>query len=365
MKNFYKDKKILVTGHTGFKGAWLCSWLLSLGAKVYGYSNDIPTSPAMYELAKLERYVESFTGNLLNLNLLSETINRINPDIIFHLAGQPIMSLAYLNPLQAFETNVMGTATILEAVRKFDNPCTFVSITSDKSYLNKEWVWGYRETDELGGKDPYSASKAGAEMVLRSYYHTYFANKNGKRIAVARAGNIIGGGDWGVNRIIPDCIRAWKSNQSVIIRSPTSIRPWQHVIEPLYGYLSLAKELHGNSKLNGEAFNFGPNALEFKNVLFLVNKFSNSMQDKGVFASIIVKADNEYNEAEILKLNCEKAQALLRWKPILNMDEAIEYTASWYFEGHWNNANILDLTHKQIEDFEKKMKETSNGDERA
>lgn len=297
-------------------------------------------------------------GDLLDVDFLSKIINSVKPDIIFHLAAQPITSLAYQNPLRTFEINIIGTASVLEALRRLDNNCSLVSITSDKSYLNKEWVWGYRETDELGGKDPYSASKAGAEMVLRSYYNTYFTQNGSKRVAVARAGNIIGGGDWAHNRIIPDCIRAWKNCQAVVIRSPKSVRPWQHVIEPIYGYLLLGLNLYKNNQINGEAFNFGPNAVEFKDVGTLINKFSNLMADKGVNTHVQIKESNEFSEAGILKLNSEKALSLLRWKPILTIDEALEYTASWYFEGYWNNADALVLTQKQIADFEQKLIQT-------
>ena len=312
-----------MTGHTGFKGSWICSWLLSLGAKVYGYSSDIPTNPSMYVLAGLDNHIEWHKGNILDVDFLCATVSKIKPDIIFHIAAQPIISLAYTNPLQTFETNIIGTASVLEALRKLDYTCSLVSITSDKSYLNKEWVWGYRETDELGGKDPYSASKAGAEMVLKSYFNTYFKEASDKRISVVRAGNIIGGGDWAHNRIIPDCIRAWEKNEAVIIRSPKSIRPWQHVLEPIYGYLLLAMNLYNNNKFNGEVFNFGPNAMEVKDVLTLVEKFSALIKAKGLPARVLVKEENAFNEAEILKLNCEKALAWLGWKPVLSVNEAL------------------------------------------
>lgn len=355
MKNFYKNKKILVTGHTGFKGVWLCSWLLSLGAKVYGYSKNIPTQPAMYSLAGIEKHIESYTGDLLDTDFLSKTISKIKPDIIFHLAAQPITSLAYQNPLQTFEINTLGAASLLEAFRKLEQNCTLVCITSDKSYLNKEWVWGYRETDEIGGRDPYSASKAGAEIIIQSYFHTYLSKDNSKRIGIARAGNIIGGGDWGHNRIIPDCIRAWKNDQEVVIRSPKSVRPWQHIIEPIYGYLLLGMNLSTNHKINGEAFNFGPNAMDFQDVETIVSSFSNLMKKKGVNALIQVIENSDFKEARLLKLNCEKALTLLNWKPIFDIEDMLEYTASWYFEGYWNNTAILPLTQRQIAKFENRL----------
>lgn len=355
MRNFYANKKVLVTGHTGFKGSWLCSWLLALGAKVYGYSKDVPTSPSMYALSGMEKFVESYVGDILDREMLSRTISVIKPDIMFHIAAQPIVLLAHENPFQTFETNVMGTASVLEALRQLENPCSLVSITSDKSYMNKEWVWGYRETDELGGKDPYSASKAGAEMVLRAYHNTYFSQDSSKRVAVARAGNIIGGGDWAHSRIIPDCIRAWERKQAIIIRSPQSVRPWQHVMEPIYGYLLLAQNLYGENKFNGEAFNFGPSPMDYKDVFSLVKTFSSIIVNKGFPASVLVSENNEFNEAGLLKLNCEKALAWLKWKPILAIDEALECTASWYCDGYWNKTNIMELTQKQIAAFEQKM----------
>ncbi|MFM1877125.1 MAG: hypothetical protein RL266_2862 [Bacteroidota bacterium] len=355
LESFYKDKKVFITGHTGFKGSWLSAWLLKLGAEVHGFAKNIPTEPSVYKLTGLTRFIHSNEGDILDHDRLWKAIEAVKPDIIFHTAAQPITTLAFEQPLQTFETNVIGTASVLDAVRKLDHACTVVCITSDKSYLNKEWVWGYRETDELGGKDPYSGSKAGAEMVIRSYYHTFFKNDNGKRVAAVRAGNIIGGGDWATNRIVPDCIRAWQTNEPVVIRSPKAIRPWQHVIEPIYGYMLLAKKLHQDENLNGEAFNFGPDPMHFKTVLELVELLAGSMRKNGVKAIVKVEDANDQREAGILKLNCEKALSPLNWRPVLSIEESMELTADWYFGSLWKQSDALNLCHQQLSRFEAKL----------
>jgi CDP-glucose 4,6-dehydratase len=355
LSQFYNNKKVFVTGHTGFKGSWLCSWLLKLGAEVIGFSKDIPTNPSIFNMARLNDHIQTIEGDILDIELLTKSVSDSRPDIIFHAAAQPITTLAFSDPVGTFRTNVMGTVSVLEAMRKLNKPCSLVSLTSDKSYHNKEWMWGYRETDEIGGKDPYSASKSGAEMALRSYYHTYFKDSEHHRLAVVRSGNVIGGGDWGLNRIVPDCIRAWKDQKAVVIRSPRSIRPWQHVLEPLHGYLLLAENLNTDSTLNGEAFNFGPSATDHASVLELVSILGDYMKNLGVEARIENIEENDKREAATLKLNCEKAMTMLDWRPRLSLKENLRMTADWYYQGYWQQADMFQFCQNQIGAFESKL----------
>ena len=259
--NVYNQKKVLITGNTGFKGSWLTIWLKQLGAEVYGISIDIPSQPSNFLVSKLDEVIKTKFIDINNLESLNEEIKYIQPDFIFHLAAQPIVFDSYKNPINTFNTNIIGTCNILESVRHLTKNCVVILITSDKCYDNVEWIWGYKETDHLGGKDPYSASKAAAEIVIHSYYESFFKKSNNIRIASVRAGNVIGGGDWADSRIIPDAIRSWSENLTLQIRSPKSTRPWQHVLEPLSGYLFLGQQLFNNINLSGEAFNFGPNDL--------------------------------------------------------------------------------------------------------
>lgn len=348
----------MITGHTGFKGTWLSSWLLSLGAKVYGFSRNTPVQPSMYSAARIGKHIESYSGDILDTDALCKVVGNTKPDIIFHLAAQPITSIAHQNPLRTFETNVMGTASVLEAVRQSKEKCTLVNITSDNRHYVKELNYEFKGTDVISGKDPYSASKSGAEVVIDSYYNTYFSKENEKRVAVARSSNIIGGGDWGQNRILPDCVRAWKNAAAVAIRSPNVIRPWQHVIEPTYGYLLLGMSLYNNGHINGDSFNFGPNTTDVKSVFFIANKFSNLMEAKGINAPIRIQENAENSEHRIFMSSCEKTTSILNWTPMLNIDEALELTSLWYFEGYWNDADILPLTQRQIADFEQKLNQT-------
>jgi CDP-glucose 4,6-dehydratase len=235
----YRKKKVLISGNTGFKGSWLTVWLAQLGAKVYGISNGVPTHPSLFETLNLRDYISYFEGDVRDLEFVKKVFQEVKPDFIFHLAAQPLVSISYVNPIETISTNVLGTAHVLDALRSLDHRCVGVIITSDKCYDNVEWAWGYRETDTLGGKDIYSGSKGAAELIVRSYYNSFFkATYPNIKVASARAGNVIGGGDWSQDRIIPDCIRAWSSNEVVKVRSPASTRPWQHVLEPLSGYLT-------------------------------------------------------------------------------------------------------------------------------
>ena len=261
MLNKFKNKTILITGHTGFKGSWLCSWLTFLGAKVVGLSIDIPTKPSHFSSSMLGGMVEDHRLDIQDTTAIKKLVNEIQPDFVFHLAAQALVRKSYENPLETIAINAIGTASILDAIRFLDKEVVAVIITSDKVYDNVEWAWGYREVDKIGGKDPYSASKGMAELAIRSYIECFFKRPDSNvKIGIARAGNVIGGGDWALDRIVPDCMRAWSKNELVEIRSPKSTRPWQHVLEPLSGYLTLALNLDESSNNHGEAYNFGPPA---------------------------------------------------------------------------------------------------------
>lgn len=340
--NFYQNKKVLLTGNTGFKGSWLSLWLNQLGAEVYGISNEVPTNPSLFELAILEKNSKHYFEDIRNLEAIKTIIHKVEPDVIFHLAAQPIVKRSYDYPIETMTTNIIGTANVLEAARGLKNKCTFISITSDKCYENVEWEWGYRENDTLGGKDPYSASKAAAEFVIKTYYESYFKSENSNiRLCSVRAGNVIGGGDWAANRLIPDIYRAWSKNQSVEIRSPHSTRPWQHVLEPLSGYLSLGQHLSNQNELNGLSFNFGPNASQNHSVLDVLNELKRYWSKTEAEELFTIKAANNFHEAGLLKLNCDRALHLLNWKPAMDFYTTLSMTAKWY--NHFYNENAKDI----------------------
>jgi len=274
-KNIYKNKKVLITGNTGFKGSWLTMWLMKLGAKVYGVSKDIPTKPSLFEELNLSDKVIHYENDIRDSESIKKIINEINPDFLFHMAAQPLVSVSYEDPIQTISSNVLGTANILDALKTVNKKCSAIIITSDKCYNNVEWSWGYKETDELGGKDIYSGSKGAAELIIRSYYYSFFSsNDSNIRIGTTRAGNVIGGGDWAKDRIVPDCMKAWSDDSKVEIRSPNATRPWQHVLEPLSGYLSFGQNLYNNKKLNGESFNFGPSSIHNYSVQRIIKDLS-------------------------------------------------------------------------------------------
>ncbi|MDP1604357.1 MAG: CDP-glucose 4,6-dehydratase [Legionella sp.] len=350
--DIYNNRRVLVTGHTGFKGSWLTTWLLKLGAEVIGVSIDVPTEPAMFDELALASRIKHIKGDIRDLKLMRETIINERPDFVFHLAAQAIVSVSYSNPVDTISTNVIGTMNILESLRLVDWPCTVVVITSDKCYDNVEWEWGYRETDALGGKDVYSGSKGAAEMVIKSYVHSFFTKESPVTIAIGRAGNVIGGGDWAVDRIIADCMRAWSNGRSVDIRSPKATRPWQHVLEPLSGYLALAQAL-SQQQLHGEAFNFGPRAEQNRTVVELLDSlYRKSDFDKSRQAYRIT--DNiPFHEAGLLKLNCDKALFHLKWEPNLDYHETIELVSDWYSAFYRKKSDMYALTTKQIDNYER------------
>jgi CDP-glucose 4,6-dehydratase len=356
--NVFQNKKIIVTGNTGFKGTWLSLWLHRLGAEVVGLSVDIPTKPSLFEVLGMEEKIRHEYMDIRDKKAVLDLFNDIKPDFVFHLAAQPIVSVSYLDPVATFETNVIGTANILEALRVLNHPCNAVMITSDKCYDNVEWIWGYRESDALGGKDPYSASKGAAELVIKTYVSSYFSKPDSNvKVVAVRAGNVIGGGDWALNRIVPDSFRAWSLNEAVRIRNPKSTRPWQHVLEPLSGYLRVAQSLkEATVNLNGEPFNFGPNADQNHTVLELLNEVSKYwIFSKDGERFEVEKSLNSFHEAGLLKLNCDKALHFLQWKPVLEFHETASFTGQWY-NAYYNteDVDIFDFTIQQIEEYQSK-----------
>ena len=352
MKSHFYNKTILITGHTGFKGSWLSLWLANLGAKVIGLSNDVPTNPSHYDIVKSYLNHDERV-NIVESNLMIDRINQIKPDFLFHLAAQPIVLESYKNPLETINTNTIGTANVLEGLRKSNHKCIAIMITSDKCYDNVEWTYGYRETDRLGGKDIYSGSKGAAEIVIRSYVESFFRSSDSNvRIAVGRAGNVIGGGDWAPHRIVPDCIRSWADDLVPEIRSPFATRPWQHVLEPLSGYLTLAIKLDQNYNFNGEAYNFGPSPYQNFSVGDLVDEIIKSWpHKKWIDKSAEI---NSPHEAGLLKLNCDKALHSLNWKATLNFEETAKWTSEWYYNYYKNPKKFTaDLTLSQINDYMK------------
>lgn len=323
-------KKVLVTGHTGFKGSWLACWLKQLGARVVGVALDPPTQPSLYVDLDLSLGIEDYRFDIRNCEFLKEILLDTQPDFVFHLAAQPLVRDSYENPLKTWSTNVLGTVNLLEGLRGLHKKCTAVIITSDKCYDNAEWVWGYRETDPLGGIDPYSASKGCAEIASRSYFHSYFSSSESLvRLATARAGNVIGGGDWAIDRIVPDCVRSWSRDSHVDLRSPRSTRPWQHVLEPISGYLSLALSLDENICINGESFNFGPANSSDNSVLDLVREMSKHWP-KVLWRDVSNKQSGGAHESRLLKLNCDKALFHLGWHSTLDFEQTVKFTAEWY-----------------------------------
>jgi CDP-glucose 4,6-dehydratase len=352
-KNVYQNKKVLVTGNTGFKGTWLSTWLLELGAEVYGISHDIPSNPSIFEELKLSEKMIHFNTDIRDLKKMKEIINHIKPDFCFHLAAQAIVSESYIDPIGTLTTNVIGTANILEALRLVNHPCTTIIITSDKVYDNVEWKWGYRESDHIGGKDPYSASKGGAEMVVKTYFRSFFSKPESNiKIAVGRAGNVIGGGDWADNRIVPDCMRAWSKNLPVTVRNPKAIRPWQHVLESVSGYLTLGEKLHFNEKLNGEPFNFGPAIHQTVSVFELLEGLSKHWEFDSFVQKYDINSQQDFKESFILKLCSDKAAHDLKWKATLEYKEMVAFTSSWY-KTFYSGEEMFDFTIKQIHEYGK------------
>ena len=356
--NIFKGKKVIVTGHTGFKGSWLSLWLNILGAKVIGLSIDIPSNPSHFKVTKLQNKINHRKIDIRNLKILKKTFKKHQPDYVFHLAAQSLVKKSYLHPIYTWETNTFGTLNILESLKELKKKCIVVLITSDKSYRNLEIKRGYKEEDILGGKDPYSASKASAELVIQSYINSFFQiTKTKVFIGIARAGNVIGGGDWSENRLIPDCVKSWSRNKKVLLRNHNSTRPWQHVLEAIGGYLKLAISLNKNKKLHGEAFNFGPNDTKNYKVIYLVKLMKKYW--KKVSWRVINKNRKGFYESNLLKLNCNKAKIKLKWKCVLSFKENINMVADWYKNYYSKPRNIYEISFNQIKQYEKLLNERS------
>lgn len=347
--NAYEGKQVLVTGHTGFKGSWLVMWLHSLGARVAGYSAYFPSDPCNFSVCKLEEIVEHNTGDVRDFISLKKLFNEFEPEVVFHLAAQPIVRRSYDEPKLTFDTNIGGTINVLECLRESNSAKAAVIITSDKCYKNVEWLWGYRENDMLGGDDPYSASKAAAEMICHSYISSFFKGDGSVCIATGRAGNVVGGGDWASDRIVPDCVRAFSRQEVLTIRNASATRPWQHVLEPISGYLRLgAALLNGNKTVVGQSFNYGPSREDERDVEELIQIIA-KYWGCGKWKS--EKSDNSKKECGLLKLNCDKARQILDWQSVLSFEETIRLTAEWYKAFYAANTDMYKLSLQQISGY--------------
>ena len=351
-KNIFDGKSVLVTGHTGFKGAWLSLWLEKMGANVFGISNEIPTEPSHFQEALLSETINHNICDIRDIPKLKDLFDECSPDFLFHLAAQPLVRNSYIDPIKTWQTNTFGTINLLESLRAHEKECVAIFITSDKCYDNVEWVFGYRETDALGGPDPYSASKGAAEIAIRSYIKSFFPRDGKIKISVGRAGNVIGGGDWAEDRIVPDCISSWNKNEKVKIRNPHATRPWQHVLEPLGGYLRLAQCLYFDDELHGEPFNFGPPANQNNSVGELVEKMSQNYGNSS-WEDVSEDFDGPY-ESGLLKLNCDKALHFLNWHAVWDFERTVKETSDWYnffYKGKNTSSELKDLSLSQIDSY--------------
>lgn len=354
-KDFWKKKKVFITGHSGFKGSWLSLWLSKMGAQVVGYSLPPQTEKSLFEVIKIEKKIESHFGDINDFNKLASLIKKTQPDIVIHMAAQALVRYSYDHPIETFQTNVIGTANVLEACRFVDSIKSLVVVTSDKCYENRERLEGYAEHEAMGGYDPYSSSKGCAELVTSAFKRSFF-EKSGKGLASARAGNVIGGGDWSVDRLIPDIMRAVIKGEKVVIRNPNAIRPWQHVLEPLSGYLVLAQKLFDNPIKYSEGFNFGPLEKDAETVEHIVKKI---VKHWGGGASYQVDANySGPHEAHYLKLNINKADLVLGWKPTWSLDETLIKTVEWFQAELVGSSQASLMTEKQIEEFESLTRDT-------
>jgi len=351
---FWKDKKVFITGHTGFKGSWLSIWLTEMGAVVKGYSFTPQTKPSLFSVAGIEHLVESEFDDIRNYHALCNSIAEFSPDIVFHMAAQPLVRASYEKPLETYETNIMGTANLLEAVRQCSFVKAVVNVTTDKCYENNEWVWGYKETDPMGGRDPYSSSKGCSELVTSSYRESFMRGDN-IGVATARAGNVIGGGDWADDRLIPDILRAFEASKPVVIRNPNATRPWQHVLEPLSGYLILAEQLFKNPGEFSEAWNFGPYDLDVRPVDWILDQMTNLWPG----ASWVLDRDDNPHEAMLLKLDMSKASTYLGWTPTWSLETSLEKIIKWHkcwIEGADMRVECIN----EISEFTKDMRRANN-----
>lgn len=347
MSKFWLGKKVLITGHTGFKGSWLSLWLQWLGAEVIGYALKPPTHLNLFTIANVAKNMTSVLGDIRDFSAIASTVNTYRPDIIIHMAAQSLVRYSYKYPLETYSTNVMGTVNLLEAARQTENTRAIVNVTTDKCYENKNGYWSYRENDRLGGRDPYSNSKACAELVSSAYRHSYFNQPNSPGLATARAGNVIGGGDWAEDRLVPDIINACKEKKPVIIRNPQALRPWQHVLEPLGGYLLLAERLYEAPTVFSSSWNFGPQEEDVVPVAWLVEFIIKAWQANTAWQY----DDNQHpHEEKCLKLDCSKAKAELGWRPAWNLEKGLQATIAWY-QAYQEQAAMQEYTLSQIKAF--------------
>ena len=351
---FWQGKRVFLTGHTGFKGSWLSLWLQSLGAEVTGYALTPPTNPSLFEAAKVADGMKSIIGDVRDVDALKKATQDASPEIVIHMAAQPLVRRSYTNPVETYATNVMGSVHLLEAVRNTKGVKAVVNVTSDKCYENREWLWGYREDEAMGGYDPYSNSKGCAELVTAAYRASFFNpdhyKKHGVAVASARAGNVIGGGDWAGDRLIPDFIRAIVAGETVVIRSPNAIRPWQHVLEPLSGYLILAEKLYTEGSQFADAWNFGPSDSDAKSVKWIINQLVENWADGAGFKIDSSAAD--LHEAHFLKLDCSKAKMSLGWKPQWDAGEAVRRICAWH-KAHLDGQDMKKYVLREIEQYQK------------
>ena len=355
--DIYRNKKVFLTGHTGFKGSWLSLWLTKLGAEVCGYSLEPNTEPSMFKELNIENKIsKSIIGNILDSNKLENAVNDFQPDIVFHLAAQPLVRLSYTEPKMTYETNVIGTLNVLETARKCSSVKAFVNVTTDKCYENKEVNKGYKEDDPMGGYDMYSSSKGCVEIMSSSYRRSFLQEENTYAMATARAGNVIGGGDWALDRLVPDCVRSINKNIDIEIRNPIAVRPWQFVLEPLSGYLLLGQKLLENGKKYAEGFNFGPNEDSVLTVADVSKKVT-EFYGKG---KVIIGEKSPLHEAGLLMLNIEKAENILGWTPAYSADKAIKETVEWYKHFYDKNTDMYDFSLNQIKAYEDSIKWNKN-----
>ena len=357
-EKFWGGKRVLITGHTGFKGAWLSLWLNLLNAKITGYALSPPTVPSLFELTGVKDLINSREGDVRNLDLLQEVVLSQRPEIIIHMAGQALVRRSYADPVETYSTNIMGTVNVLEASRRVEGVRVVIIVTSDKCYDNREWIWGYRENDPLGGFDPYSSSKGSAELVTTAFRNSFFnpseCDRHGVAVASVRAGNVIGGGDWAEDRLVPDIMRATLEHRVIEIRNPNAYRPWQHVLEPLKGYLMLAEKLYDNGPNYAEAWNFGSNNRDLRPVAWILGKIS-ELWGPGV--QWVSDKTGEPHEAQFLSLDCSKAKMRLGWEPKLGLEEALNWTVSWYKAFQNDPANVRQMTESQILNYTKLINE--------
>ena len=345
---FWKGKRVFLTGHTGFKGSWLSLWLQHMGAVVKGYALDPPTSPALFDQAQVANEMESEIGDIRSLSAIKASIISFRPDILIHMAAQPLVRLSYKEPVDTYSTNVMGTVNVLEAARHCTSLKAVVNVTTDKCYENKEWVWGYRETEQMGGHDPYSNSKGCAELVTSAFRNSYFCQPSGLALASARAGNVIGGGDWAEDRLIPDILRAFEAGKPAIVRNPLATRPWQHVLEPLGGYLVLSQRLYTEGQKFAEGWNFGARDQDVKSVESIVDVMVSKWGGEACWE---LNNESQPHEAILLKLDISKAGSLLGWQPRWSLEHSLERIVDWH--RHWlAGGNVKEKTLEQIVEYQ-------------